>query len=1125
MKKSSKIIKYAFTAICLVWVIISAVFSERFNIYFSSFGPWIQEGESVIEHFSEDHNVDFELKPGETLSLPITFEKRVSRLGIYLGEQTDSSDKYVFQLEDKYGMILGKAVKALSEIKANDFVYLSSKAIISTSDTYYVKISSESDDKNSAPLNIVVSSAASFQAAPFSVGENESESTLIIDTRYQATRNIVVVIDVILLLIVAVVWLWGLRFIRSDLKEIVIKWLNTIPWKKVNLLAILVLIAANIVLLFFPEKQNMVQCGNQKRINSTEQVISLEDEVVLEQHIKQSEGQINVISVLFATYTQKIKGEKVYLELLDDTNQNIIYSKVIASEEIYDNEYKDFLLPETMDLGSSEYCIRLRSDAASDNLHVAVYLNDNRSPEMYAQRNGEALDYNLIFDMSNQVKVYRFDASIVINGILLILLMLYIWNFIRFKHVVIRSLICSCLLSVLLLPPVLSVLNYRTVSMNGMVSSLWDRSSLSPNREYDKETLADNLTVEKEYDYTGEVHSNFERTEFLVNGFISDVTLEFLDDKMDWKNYDINIYWDTGAGYNANQSYTYQYVHQGGKSVSFAVPCYESARRMMINVGQISNKTIKLAERIMQLKTVKVNELSPNLGYRLLKVLLVYIALTAFSVIIFFCKLINIDSKVETFCERRSVSISLIFVIIASVFGLCFSFLTPTGQVADEGSHILMLYTDIGNPGMAESINASLSDQGIDGIIQNTGRTVDIESYVEASKNKLDDYSFNYKSPSILLIRRPGQAVGVIIGQLLHLPTYWILQLGEIGGLAVYIVLGAITLKIIPYKKNLMMLIMLLPIAIQEAGSFAYDSFTNAVSYLTIAYILYLKVKAQKVGWKQLLPLIPMAICLLLGKVIYVLLLLLIFIVPLDKLELKFGKFILNKEWITHHKAITAISIVLLLCIAAFGGLTAVKLAGIGNVSEMLFGYISSFSQMIRLFATTVCVHLREWVRGITTYYGWVDNPPNDLFMWYIILSAFIFAFMHHHKVTDNNAQINQSDKNTRTFSGANLLVWYGVFVILFCVVQMTMIYWGFFIYGIDSSLPYSVSMRLLPRIEGVGGRYFCPILPLIFIPMHTKKDFLGFIPAWLYKICYFLIAAIFPISLLLLRYWGVGSW
>ncbi len=35
--------------------------------------------------------------------------------------------------------------------------------------------------------------------------------------------------------------------------------------------------------------------------------------------------------------------------------------------------------------------------------------------------------------------------------------------------------------------------------------------------------------------------------------------------------------------------------------------------------------------------------------------------------------------------------------------------------------------------------------------------------------------------------------------------------------------------------------------------------------------------------------------------------------------------------------------------------------------------------------------------------FGWIDTPPNDLFMWFIIISTFMIAFMHNHKVPENN--------------------------------------------------------------------------------------------------------------------------
>ncbi len=1122
MRKGLKIFKYIITFLCLLWIILSAVYSERLNAYLSTFNPLIVEGDATLDYFSIDKGIDFNLKPEETLSLPVTFEKRLARIGIYLGEQANSSDEYVFQLEDKYGMILGKTVKSLSEIKANDFVYIKSKAVISVDETYYIKIFSENADN--APLHIITSLADDFQTIPFSVGEKESENTLILEKHYQAlNNNIVIYIDIALILIIVFVWCFNSNFIRKNLKELFNYCVKTIPWQKVNLAAITILVAVNVILLFLPEKQNMIQGGNLRSIKENEQAVPLEKGVVLEQHIHQGEGIINTVSVLFATYNQKIAGETVYFELLDDANENVIYSKSIASEEIHDNEYKNFLLPEPIDLRNNEICIRLWSDGASDNLHTAVYLNDNKLPEMYAQKNGETLDYNLVFDLSNQVKMYRLNISIIINGILLILIMLYIWNFIRFKHTVIKSILCSCLLSVLLLPSVLSALNYNIVSIEGMAASLWNKSNLTSYKEYDKEALDNGLRIEKDYNYIGGISAVYEHTEFPVNGVMSDITLEFDNETMPLACYKIFLYWDTGGRYNDRQSYVYWYVHQGKNTVSFQIPCNEAVQQVMLSIGQVANSSVDISSRIMPLTNVKLNTGISKNGVFSFRTALVYICINIFSVGIFLWKYFNIDNKIGKLFASKKVSVSIVFVIIASIYGLCFSFLTPTFQVPDEGAHISMLYTDIGNPDMPQLIYDSLGEQGQNGVILNAGRPVDIKSYIEASKNVLENYDLNYKSPSILILRRPGQVFGVLIGQLLHLPAYWILQLGEIGGLAVYIALGAVTLKIIPYKKNVMMLIMLLPIVMQEAGSFSYDSFTNAVSFFTIAYILYLKSEAKKVSWKQIALLIPLAVCLLICKVIYVLLLFLVFIVPLDKLELKIGKFTLNKEWIKSHKAITAISLSVFFCAAAFGSLIVVKMIGYGDVFQLLINYLKSFSQMIRLLVTNVIVNGGDWLRGLTTSFGWYDNPPNDLFMWFIIISAFIFALMHH-KVSENNAEANKSG-HVSSFTCANLTVWYGVFFVLFCVVQITMIQWGFLIHGIDLDLPYSVGMRLLPRIEGVQGRYFSPILPLLFIPLHTKKDILGFIPKWLYKIFYYFIVMLFPISLLLLRYWGIGSW
>ena len=322
------------------------------------------------------------------------------------------------------------------------------------------------------------------------------------------------------------------------------------------------------------------------------------------------------------------------------------------------------------------------------------------------------------------------------------------------------------------------------------------------------------------------------------------------------------------------------------------------------------------------------------------------------------------------------------------------------------------------------------------------------------------------------------------------------------------------------------MMIMLLPVAMQEASSFAYDSFNNALAFFTIAYILHLKVRAEKVMWKQVFVLAVLAVGLLIVKVIYVLLLGLVFIVPLRKLELRFGgvkEVIINGVWVRQRCMQMIVLAIVGICACAVGSLTLLERLGYGEIGELLWGYLTSFPQLVRLCISTSIVHWRIWLRGMVAAMGNYDVPVNVLITWTCVISAFVFAAMHHRKTADQTF-VGKSLTDSK-FSGLNLVIWYSVFGILFIVVLMTMISWGFFIYGIDESLPYSVSMRLLPRIEGVQGRYFYPILPLLLIPIHFKKDVLGFIPAGLYKICYYLLMTVYPISLLLVRYWGIGNW
>lgn len=1130
MKSRQKVGKYIIPVLLVTWLLISLLFSEKLGTYFASFSPQISEGEASIDYYSEDNNQRYALNSGEILSLPVQLEKRLARIGIYIGAQSDSTGNYIFQLEDDFGSILGKTSVALADIKENQFVYITSRSIISNEGVYYIKIFSETSTQS--PLYLNTSLASAFQTAPFQIEGIPGENTLILDKRYEDvnSKRIILYVDLVLIGAVLLVWIIGTARARASRGGKKRAWdaVKRLPWKRVLLLFMIALAIADIVVICAKKTEYLIQFGNGRTRDIREFSVPLQRGKVLEQYLAANEGTVDSISFLFATYKQTIEDGAVYVELWNDTDAAKIYSGHLNTESLLDNTYQYFRLDTPLQLSGKALRIRVWAEYAGEEDCIAVYANKNVTQTMFAEENGKRLDGSLIFDLSKQVRSYRTGTAIVFNSLLLAASILYIWRFAKFKKEIFRYSVSAILASVLFLAPVLSFVNYREVSVNGMKSSLMDLSKWENELKFGESELLNCLSRETEYDFKGVPLIAYERTELPINGAVSNIEMHFRGSDMVKKDYDIQVYWNTGDGYSESQSYTYKYVHQDKNELTFPIPCSQPVRSIMLNVGMTGDRFtgVELPDRILPLTSAEINTHTQDTSFFPAKILTVFFGIFCLFMAAHLWKYFDLDKKLSSFCARKRISISAVFVVIALIMGISMSFLIPTLQVPDERAHISGLYSDMGDSHTESLLLDTLGDQGLQGVMLNAGQIVDASAYIDASSRQLEDYHFGGGSPSLRMIRRPGQVLGVTIGQLLHLPAYWILQLGELGALALYIAIGALTLKVIPFKKNLMMMIMLLPVAMQEAGSLSYDSFNNALSFFTIAYILHLKVRAEKVSWMQLVVLAILAIGLLIGKVIYVLLLGLVFIIPIHKLEIKLGgvkQITINAAWIKHHR-VAVISFVLVgICACAAVSFTLLDNLGYGEINKMLWGYIISLPQLIRLCVSTCAVHWQGWLRGLVAALGNYDVPVNEIITWIGLISLFVIAMIHHEK--SSVQKVPSKHIAVVSFSCRDLLVWYGILIILFISVLMTMISWGFFIYGIDSSLPYSVSMRLLPRIEGVQGRYFFPILPLLFIPIHAEKDYLRFIPAGLYKICYYLLMTIYPITLLLMRYWGIGSW
>ena len=241
------------------------------------------------------------------------------------------------------------------------------------------------------------------------------------------------------------------------------------------------------------------------------------------------------------------------------------------------------------------------------------------------------------------------------------------------------------------------------------------------------------------------------------------------------------------------------------------------------------------------------------------------------------------------------------FVVIALIWGTAFAVINPPFLVPDEIVHINRSY-DLAKGRIFYKAHEDhmMLPFGLYKYDQNIWNSVDrdgISKYLDIANTPLEkDRLIKYNASSTgayNFIAYVPQSIGTFIGDLLNLPTYFVLVLGRLTNLAVWILLGYLALKYMPIRKDLLFLIMFLPVGVQQAASYSPDALLNSASFLVIAYILHLKFEKEEVDYKDLLKVIGLTVLIGSIKLPYILIAGTLILIPNKKIKFGvFGKFI-----------------------------------------------------------------------------------------------------------------------------------------------------------------------------------------------------------------------------------------
>ena len=409
---------------------------------------------------------------------------------------------------------------------------------------------------------------------------------------------------------------------------------------------------------------------------------------------------------------------------------------------------------------------------------------------------------------------------------------------------------------------------------------------------------------------------------------------------------------------------------------------------------------------------------------------------------------------------RRS-KIEKVYITTAMLIGTLYMILLQPGTIPDEGGHIDTAYT-YSNVIMLKGFK---TDNG--GILK---RKDDVTNWYLVTKPSMDTFkelfahmkliaentelvevsnNFIKTAPYLYL----PSSLGITLARILRLGTVPLFYLGRLFNFMFFIFMTYIAIKKIPFGKIILFVVSLYPITMQQAVSFSYDAVVNGLAFCFIGYCLNVAYCEKMPTKKDLVMLCLVGVFLAPAKYIYVGICLLLLLIPKEKFQSRKNKAIYLAVF-----AISAVALFLAFNFLAFNLLNiinrlAVQVSCIEGIPPYSFDYIlKNPLGTLKLIVNTICVKGDFYIAGAIGLLGWF----NITLPWVIILGYIILFIFSCWRMKDERQYISTSSK---------LLITFVIISVFILALLSMMLIW---------------TPNTYPYIEGVQGRYFIPIIPLV---------------------------------------------
>ena len=458
-----------------------------------------------------------------------------------------------------------------------------------------------------------------------------------------------------------------------------------------------------------------------------------------------------------------------------------------------------------------------------------------------------------------------------------------------------------------------------------------------------------------------------------------------------------------------------------------------------------------------------------DLHYKLDKYSTINLYLISYIVLsIVFCTvIILISNKTKNINNKK---IPVFFLVTGLILGIVYIELSPLFSGSDEHNHYYRIYeisektlmTPTKNNKVGSKLPNSLKQTFIEAGGVNTEvkyKNIKKMNRIKLNKKDVSQYGNNwfdtYNNTALYSpITYLPHVIGFEIGKILNLNPYTIGMLGRLFNLLSYIVLGYLSLKIIPKFKLFYLLILLSPNMLQCATTLSADAFTNIVFLLLVAYILHIHIEVKNTTLKDKLIVGTLSIVIALCKIVYLPIVLLLFINSNKKIK---------KEKVSFNIIVFIISVIVgLLWIRSTNSIFDIAYnQSILQKQYILHNLFSYFIIVMRTFVVNGANYIECLFVGTTMYHSQLAMPALISFIYVAIV---ILSMLKD----ENSNKINNHTK---------FLI--AIIAIMIAGLAATAIY-------VQCTAQFNAIAN--PIITGIQGRYFIPSIMLIPFICNYKK-------------------------------------